>query len=145
MKTYVHLWYYFAQFFLEWEMLQTQFVEKIKTHILYSITFFRKSCPLWNNVKKYGIARQATDDNIIWRMRFACWIIKATDTHSAYSCVIIIAFPQQQWLYEYASMLRYTYIACLVELQTIWKLSWPNWNSTLAISWRDWQKSPTLW
>jgi hypothetical protein len=29
-------------------------------------------------------------------------------------CVIIIAFPQQQWFRKRASMLRYTYIACLV-------------------------------
>ena len=28
--------------------------------------------------------------------------------------VILIAFPQQQWFRERASMLRYTYIACLV-------------------------------
>jgi hypothetical protein len=28
--------------------------------------------------------------------------------------VIVIAFPHQQWLRERASMLRYTYIACLV-------------------------------
>jgi hypothetical protein len=35
-------------------------------------------------VKKYGRASEATDDNIIWRMRFACWITKATDTHSEY-------------------------------------------------------------
>jgi hypothetical protein len=41
-------------------------------------------------VEKYGRARQATDDNIIRRMRFACWITKATDTHSEY--VILIAF-----------------------------------------------------
>ena len=27
--------------------------------------------------------------------------------------VILIAFPQQQWLRERASMLRYTYIGCL--------------------------------
>ena len=27
-------------------------------------------------------ARQATDDNIIWLMYFACFIIKARDTHS---------------------------------------------------------------
>jgi hypothetical protein len=40
--------------------------------------------------------RQATDDNIIRRMRFACWITKATDTHSEY--VILIAIPQQQLL-----------------------------------------------
>ena len=30
--------------------------------------------------KKYGRARQATDDNITLRMRFGCWITKATDT-----------------------------------------------------------------
>jgi hypothetical protein len=40
-----------------------------------------------------GTARQATDDNIIRRIRFACWITKATDTHSEY--VILIAFPRQ--------------------------------------------------
>jgi hypothetical protein len=28
--------------------------------------------------------------------------------------VILTAFPQQQWLRERASVLRYTYIACLV-------------------------------
>jgi hypothetical protein len=33
-------------------------VEKMKTHILFSITFFfRKSCSLWANVEKYGGAR----------------------------------------------------------------------------------------
>jgi hypothetical protein len=31
-------------------------------------------------VEKYGRVRQATNGNIIWRMRFACWINKATDT-----------------------------------------------------------------
>jgi hypothetical protein len=47
-----------------------------------------------------------------WRMRIACWIPKATDTHSEY--VILVAFPLQQLLHERASMLRYTYIECLV-------------------------------
>jgi hypothetical protein len=55
-------------------------------------------------VEKYGTARQATDDNIIRRMRFACWITKATNTHSEY--VKFIAFPRQKWLRERASMLR---------------------------------------
>jgi hypothetical protein len=49
-------------------------VQKIKTHILSSKTFFQKSHCLWNNVEKYGRSLQATDDNIIWRMRIACWI-----------------------------------------------------------------------
>jgi hypothetical protein len=39
MKTYVHLWQYLAEFFLEWEVFQTKAVEKIKTHLLLSVTF----------------------------------------------------------------------------------------------------------
>jgi len=31
MKTYVHFWY-LAEFYLEWEMLQTNDAEKIKTY-----------------------------------------------------------------------------------------------------------------
>jgi hypothetical protein len=46
----------------------------------------------------------------IRRMRFACWVTKATDTHSEY--VILIAFPRQQWLRERASFLR-LYVHCL--------------------------------
>jgi hypothetical protein len=34
-------------------------------------------CRLWDNVEKHGGARQATDDNIIRRMRFACGLTKA--------------------------------------------------------------------
>jgi hypothetical protein len=42
---------------------------------------------------KHGTAKEATDDNIIRHMRFACWITKATDTRPEY--VILIAFPRQ--------------------------------------------------
>jgi len=44
---------------------------------------------------------------IMRRMRFACWITKATDIHS--ELVILIAFPQQQWLRESTSMLLCAY------------------------------------
>jgi hypothetical protein len=44
----------------------------------------------------------------IWHMRIACWVTKATDTHSQY--VILIAFLLQQWLHERASVLRYMHI-----------------------------------
>jgi len=47
----------------------------------------------------------------IWRMRIACWTPKATDTHSEY--VVFNAFPLQQQLDERASILGYTYSACL--------------------------------
>ena len=43
MKTCVH--YDLAEFFLEPEMFHTKLVEKIKTHILHSITFFPKIVP----------------------------------------------------------------------------------------------------
>ena len=45
-------------------------------------------------------------------MCIACWIPKATNTHSQY--VIFIVFPLQHWLHERSSILRYTYIDCLV-------------------------------
>jgi len=48
----------------------------------------------------------------IRRMGIACWIPNATNAHSEY--VTFIAFPLQQWLLDSASMLRYTYVACLV-------------------------------
>ena len=51
MKTNVHLWPYLAQFFLEWEIFQTEFVEKIETYFMFS-TFSLKSWNLWNNVEK---------------------------------------------------------------------------------------------
>ena len=41
--------------------------------------------------EKHGTVGQATDDNIIRLMLIACWIPKATNTHSEY--VIRIAFP----------------------------------------------------
>jgi len=44
----------------------------------------------------------------IWRMRIACLISKATNTHSGY--VVRIIFQLQRWLHERASMLRYTCI-----------------------------------
>ena len=55
----------------------------------------------------------------IWRMRIAYWIPKATNTHRHTGCVILIAFPLQQWLKERNSVSRYRYIACLVGLEII--------------------------
>jgi hypothetical protein len=63
-------------------------------------------------VEKYSRPGEATDDNIIQRLRFACWITKATDTHSEYA--VLTAFALQQWLLERASVLRCTFIASLV-------------------------------
>ena len=50
--------------------------------LCFSATVFRKSCRFWENEEKCRAARQATDCNTIWRVRFACWITKTTDTHT---------------------------------------------------------------
>jgi len=39
-------------------MFQTTFVEEIKTHLMFNKFFF--NIPVWDNVEKYGRARQAT-------------------------------------------------------------------------------------
>jgi hypothetical protein len=111
----------------------------MKTHILCPVTFFfRKSHSLWDNVEKCSGDWGATNDVTIWRIRFACWISKATSTHAhahadapgyPHACtrkhthtgqyVILIAFPKQQWYRKHASVLLYTYIAPLVNLLSI--------------------------
>ena len=52
---------------------------------------------MWEDIEQPG-RPQVTE----WRMRFACWIPEATNTHSEY----VILIPLQQWLHERASMLR---------------------------------------
>ena len=62
-------------------------------------------------MEEYFIAGQATDGKR--RMRIACWIPETPDTHSD-TQQLLTAFPLQQWLHGRSSLLRYTYIACLV-------------------------------
>ena len=77
--------------------------EKIKTHILCSITLFRKSCRLRDDVEKYCKAGQATRGN----MAHAHYTPDNYGyKHSEY--VILIASPWQLWLHKGAAMLRFT-------------------------------------
>jgi hypothetical protein len=63
MKTYANL--NLSEFFLEWEIFQTKYVEKIKPHFMLK-NFFRKSCRLWDNGVKYYINSKATDESIMY-------------------------------------------------------------------------------
>jgi len=57
-----------------------------------------------SKIEKYGRARQATD-NLIRRMSLVCQVNKARiQTRSQY--LILIAFPQQEWLHESSVLLR---------------------------------------
>jgi hypothetical protein len=75
-------------------MFQTNVLGKIKIRILCSMTFSENRVICDIMLEKYGTDKQATDDNIIRCMQFACWIIKNTITHSG--CLINIAFQRQQ-------------------------------------------------
>jgi len=88
-----------------------------RLHILCSIS----SPPPSENRAVYEImwkdnVQQDRPQMTTWRMRIACWIPKATNTHSVY--VIFIAFPLQKWLHNCASISRYThiYFSCLSAL-----------------------------
>ena len=113
MTTDIHFWSYLAQFFLESEMFQTKVVEKIKTHILCSVTFSRKSCSLWDNVEKYRTAGQTTDDS----MAQAHCVLDTKRYKRTPGICILITFPVQQRLHERTSVLRCTSIGCHVAKQ----------------------------
>jgi hypothetical protein len=74
MMTYLRLWHYLAEFFLERDMFYTIVVGKIKTRFMFN-TFFP------DNVEKCGSVRQTSDDNTILqvRIRFTC---RMTKTHT---------------------------------------------------------------
>jgi hypothetical protein len=88
-------------------MFQTKVVEKIKTHILYSITFFENRSVCETAWKKFVEAKRP--QMTIWR--------KITNTHSEYA--IFIAYPLQQWSHERASMLGYIYTASHIISQAV--------------------------
>jgi hypothetical protein len=92
-------------------MLQTKVVENIKTHILCLVNnFLFSKIVVFMRKRGRNIVERGKPQMTIWRMRIACWIPKATNTHSG--CVTLIAFPLQQRLHEGASMLR-LYVYCL--------------------------------
>ena len=66
--------------------------------------FFFFFVRLWDKVEKIW-STQAADYNILRRKSFACWMTKATNTHS--ECFTLTAFPRQQWLQESASMIPF--------------------------------------
>jgi len=65
---------------------------------------------MWGNVVRRGRLQMT-----IWRMRIACWIPKATNTHThTHKICNTYCLPTTQCLHERPSMLLYTYIGSLV-------------------------------
>jgi hypothetical protein len=86
---------------------------KIITHIfLFYNLFLPKIVTLWDNTDKYGWTWQATSRH---NMAHAlCLLYNWGYRHTFRICNT--AVPPQQWLLERASMLRYTYNICLVNI-----------------------------
>ena len=133
MKTNIHLWSYLAQFFLEWNFFFMQVLQRKSKHTFYVQLFLGRGnsavCEImWTNIIESDRPQTTT-----WSMRIACWIPKATNTYWKY--VILIDFPQQQWLHECFAVLRYTYIACL--------FTFSGWE-TVCYTWERFEKVNTL-
>ena len=81
-------------------------VGKIETNIMAHNFFFE------NHVVHEIMWKSNVQPGTIWHMRIAYWIPKATNKPSEY--VISTDFSPQQWLQERASMLCFSYIACII-------------------------------
>jgi len=78
--------------------------ENQNTHFVFSnffISFENRAVYeiMWKNIVERGRSQMT-----IQRMRVACWIPNATNTHSEY--VILIAFALRQWWHKRPSVLR---------------------------------------
>jgi len=76
----IHI-FYVAQFFLEWEMFQTKVVEKVKTHILWSIYIYIyiKENRLIYEIIWYKIVEPDRPQMTIRSMHITCWFPNATN------------------------------------------------------------------
>ena len=97
-----------GSFLLRMIRFRTKFVEISKSNSFFPEKYSFYGI-MWKNIVQRGRLQMT-----ILRMRIACWILKATHTHTHTRYVILFAFPLLQWLHERASMLRCTYFACLV-------------------------------
>jgi len=62
-------------------MFRTKFADKIKTKILGSIFFFFENRAFYEKMWKHFVER-GRSQMTIWCMHFACWMRKATNTHT---------------------------------------------------------------
>jgi hypothetical protein len=79
---------------------------KENQNTILCLAFLPKIVPfLSDQVEECGTARQATDENIIPRMRIACWITNAADIYIQI-CSNYCLSTGKKWLCEHASRLH---------------------------------------
>ena len=118
----VILWKYVTEFFLEWEIFQTKFVEEIKTHIYtFSNVFQKKNLTIYMiRLKNYGRYGQATYDSIM-----RCWITNGTDALRTY-------------LFRTATTVTWTRLSVPWLVQCLWSVThvintWPCFTIVLNV------------
>jgi len=63
-------------------MFQTKVVEKIKTHVLFSVAFFFFENRAFYEIMSKNIVERDRPQMTKMRMRIACWIPRAKNTHT---------------------------------------------------------------
>jgi hypothetical protein len=85
--------------------------ENQNTHCTFNNFFFVENRAFYE-IRSKNIVQPDKSQMTIWCIRIACQINKFTNTHLEY--VALTDFPLQQWLYKRPSILRYTYVTCLI-------------------------------
>jgi hypothetical protein len=108
MKTYVHLWYYLAKHFLEFEMFQTNVVENKNTH--FSLSSFYENRAIYDIMWKCFLEPDRLQMTNNTADDFSCYLTMATDTQSMQHFLFFLG----KICYANAPhSFFYTYMACL--------------------------------
>jgi hypothetical protein len=115
----MHFWSYLVQFFSEWKTWDKCCCQNQNKHFMFNV-FFRKLCPLWDNVEKYCTAGQVTDDNMAHAhcMLYAYGYkhtLRICNTHCFSTAKILARMPLNITLYVHCvSCLTYCLPVCAV-------------------------------
>jgi hypothetical protein len=99
----IHIFFISRSFLTMRNVADKQSREK-KLHYVFS-TFFPENLTFYEIMLKNTVER-GRPQITIWCMHIACWIPKATNTHTHTGCITLTAFQVQQRLRDDASMLR---------------------------------------
>jgi hypothetical protein len=72
----------FRYMLLKMRNVSDRIVEEMKTHYMPCNIIFSEILPFMRYVETHVRARKVTDNKILQRVRFACWITKTAYTHS---------------------------------------------------------------
>ena len=110
-------------------MFQTKVVEKIKTTFCIQYLFFSENCAILRWYKTIWHSRAGHRQQYSTCALRAGYLRLQMHTQNNTHC-----FPLQQWLHGRASMLHYTYIACLVKIKVFWRCDKVHFGSQISPS-----------